>query len=133
MCDRIRKKRGVKARKSGEYMDFFECGQDVGIDVAYVSDFIGCDEKAKYVLSEEEEKIYFSLCEERKPVYLASRWALKEALFKITQNPEYTAYAFLNDERGKPYLKDHPDFRASVSHERDLVIAIVLKVKISGE
>ncbi len=47
------------------------------------------------------------------------------AIFKATQDKDYLQYSILNDESGKPYIKDHPELEVSISHDANIAIAIV--------
>lgn len=79
------------------------------------------------ILSNEEKNIFNTLKDEEKQKYLASRFSLKEAYFKASfdKNP-FSTFSFLNDEVGKPYLKNRKDVFVSLSDEDDFVIAYVV-------
>lgn len=103
---------------------------DVGIDLTSISRFEKNGESmARHFLSEREEAEYNCLSERKKQTYLATRWAAKEAIFKITQNGNFKEYSVLNEENGKPCVCDHPEMKISISHEGDLVVAIVIMLK----
>ncbi len=102
--------------------------QDIGIDITSINRFV--DFKPNYIdriLTIEEKQIFNSLSNEKKATFLATRWAAKEAIFKATQDNKYLSYSILNDENGKPYILNHQELKISISHEDNLVIAIVIK------
>ena len=82
---------------------------------------------ANKVLSEEELVIFNSITNERvKREYLAERFAVKEALFKADNSYfNYDQVSILNDEKGKPYLKNINGF-VSISHDNGMVCAFVV-------
>lgn len=82
---------------------------------------------AKKVLSEEELEIFDSITSEKlKREYLAERFAVKEALFKADNSYfNYNKVSILNDEKGKPYLKDI-NGHVSISHDNGMVCAFVV-------
>ncbi|MBE6136765.1 MAG: holo-ACP synthase [Erysipelotrichaceae bacterium] len=99
---------------------------DIGVDITLISRFNDRSEKfINTILTEEERKIYDALKEERKKVFLATRWASKEAIFKATQDRNYLGYSILNEENGKPYVLNHPEIKISISHDGDFVVAFV--------
>ena len=82
---------------------------------------------AKKVLSNEELEIFNAISNEIiKREYLAERFAVKEALFKADNSYfNYDKVAVLNDDKGKPYLKDINGF-VSISHDSNMVCAFVV-------
>jgi len=82
---------------------------------------------AKKVLSQEEMAIFDSIDNEIiKREYLAERFAVKEALFKADNCYfNYDRISVLNDEKGKPYLKDINGF-VSIAHDNGMVCAFVV-------
>lgn len=82
---------------------------------------------AKKVLSIEEKEIFDSIDNENiKREYLAERFAVKEALFKAdNQYFNYDKITILNDETGKPYLKDINGL-VSIAHDNGMVCAFVV-------
>ncbi len=100
---------------------------DIGVDITGISRFKNRKERfVNCILTEEELRLYHTLSEEKKPVFLATRWACKEAIFKATQNKNYLQYSILNDTNGKPYVQNEPKMHISISHESDTVIAFVV-------
>ena len=75
----------------------------------------------------QSEMVEFSLkhTTTQKKQYFAGRLAAKEAIFKATEDKDYLQYSILNDESGKPYIKDHPELEVSISHDANIAIAIV--------
>jgi len=97
----------------------------IGVDILSIDriDF----KIAKKVLSLEENKIFESIANEKlKKEYLAERFAVKEALFKADNSYyNYSSVSILNDEKGKPYLKDINGF-VSIAHDGGMVCAFVV-------
>ena len=99
----------------------------IGVDILDLSRIQLKDSFIQHVLTEEEREIFSSLKnEDRKIEFLGSRFSGKEAIFKATQDPHYLSYSILNDESGKPYVKDHPEIEISLSHDGGMAIAMVL-------
>lgn len=102
---------------------------DIGVDITKISRFANKDEHfIRRILGESEIKEYLSLSDEKKITYLASHFALKEALFKASQDQHYLKYQFLHDEKGKLYCLNHPEIKVSLSHDNDLAIAFIVKM-----
>lgn len=82
---------------------------------------------AKKVLSIEEKEIFDSIDNENlKREFLAERFAVKEALFKADNKYfDYDKITVLNDETGKPYLKDVNGL-VSIAHDNGMVCAFVV-------
>lgn len=82
---------------------------------------------AKKVLSSEEKEIFEAITNEKlKREYLAERFAVKEALFKADNAYfNYDQVSVLQDETGKPYLKDINGF-VSIAHDNGMVCAFVV-------
>ena len=100
---------------------------EVGIDLVLVSRFINKSEHfINRVLTEKELSLYSLLNEEKRIIFLASRWACKEAIYKATQDEKYLSYSILNNEKGKPYVDGFPNMSISISHDGDYVIAICI-------
>ena len=75
----------------------------VGVDIVKISRFKDVSEHfINRILTIEEKKEY--LKRENKSQYLASRFAVKEAYYKATQDIHYLGISVLNDESGKPYI-----------------------------
>ena len=56
--------------------------------------------------------------------YIASRWAAKEAIFKLTNSSE--KFSILNHVNGSPYVYDHPNLCISISHEHEYCMAVAI-------
>lgn len=120
----------------------------VGVDITKIPRFkriIESHESSfiKKMLHEKEIKEYLDIINiENKTKFLASRWALKEALVKATGNKGliFSKIYLEKDTTGKPfvkfdetYLKDNQDFNnffnnihISISHEEEYAVAFVI-------
>lgn len=104
----------------------------VGVDIvknARFQSFLNDEKKIDKILSLEEKEVFTSFTsEKRKLEYIASRFSGKEALYKATnENIPMNQISILNDETGKPYIKNKKDIEISISHETDYSIAFVIK------
>lgn len=100
----------------------------IGVDIAYIPRFKDVDEHfIKRILTDDEMIQYQKLSSEKKILFLAGRWASKEAIYKANNNNEYLHYSILNEENGKPYVKNHPEIKISISHDNDYVVAFVIE------
>ena len=99
----------------------------VGIDICDLSR-ITLNEGFINTLLTPEERAQFDAkkTEKRKKEYLGGRFAAKEALYKALQDRNYLHFSILNDETGKPYVKDHPEISVSISHDAGIAAAIVM-------
>lgn len=100
----------------------------IGVDLATISRFYDKDLNfVKHVLTNKEIEEYNKIFDkENKAKYLASRWAIKEAIYKA----DNSLYHFWEIEINKVDKKyQHDKFEISTSHENDLVIAIVTEKK----
>lgn len=101
----------------------------IGTDIVYLPRIQNDSAFSRYVLTEDEQKEYQARrTEKRKAEYLGGRFAAKEAIFKATQDPDYLKYSILNDEKGRPYVKDHPEIQISLSHDQDYAVAFAVIV-----
>ena len=104
----------------------------IGIDLVEHKDIINKDERfIKRVLSSEELAYYETLnSEKRKLEYLASRWALKEAIIKCYEHfIDYSKIAILNKKNGAPYAlinNKAVELQISLSHTDNYSIAIAI-------
>lgn len=106
----------------------------VGIDLAEHKDFINKEALINRILSPLEKAKYNTITsEKRKLEYVASRFAAKEAIFKVYEEGDKTLnfkdISILNKENGAPYissdfLKDKLEI--SISHSENYSIAIVI-------
>ena len=100
---------------------------EVGIDLVKKDRFNNLESNfINRVYTKEELDLYSSLSGNKRIDFLASRWAVKEAIFKALGNKDYLHYAILNNEKGKPFILNHPEIKVSISHDGDYVIAIVI-------
>jgi len=100
----------------------------IGIDLTRISRFdINNKKLVERILSEKELEVFQNLNNDNKPAYLASRFALKEAYYKASQdNCSFSSISFLNDKNGKPYMDERDDVLVSVSDEDDYLTTIVI-------
>lgn len=99
----------------------------IGTDIVYLPRIQNDSAFSRYILTEDEQKEYQERgAEKRKTEYLGGRFAAKEAIFKATQDPDYLKYSILNNEKGQPYVKDHPEIQISLSHDQDYAVAFVI-------
>lgn len=100
---------------------------EVGIDITSIKRFENrSDRFIKNILTEEEFSEYSNLSFKAGILYLAIRWACKEAIFKATQDLNYLKYVILNYEDGRPYVLGHPEIKISIGNDEDFVTAIVI-------
>lgn len=98
----------------------------IGIDVVAIERIKLNESFIKYILtSYEQEELLLRHTEKSKKEYIAGRFAVKEAIFKATQQVDYLSYSCLNDEKHKPYILDHPEIEVSISHDGGIAIAMV--------
>lgn len=104
---------------------------EIGVDIAKISDFEGKEENFYRVFlhGEEYERYKAIKSEKRKKEYAASRWAAKEAIYKATQDKGYMKYEIMSEESGKPYVKEHPELKLTLSHHGEYAIAFVIKTE----
>ncbi|MGL5732612.1 MAG: 4'-phosphopantetheinyl transferase superfamily protein [Metamycoplasmataceae bacterium] len=97
----------------------------VGIDITSIERFKNKDEKfAKKILSDDEFIDWMS--NESKDVFLATRWAIKEAIFK--SDNKYSNFSKVNIQKiDNKYCFN--SFGISTSRENEYIIAIAIKNK----
>ncbi len=120
---------GICVKERG--LDFKDQSNDnghiIGPDLVYLPQIQNDSSFSRYILTEDEKKEYQARRTDRKKTeYLGGRFAAKEAIFKATQDIHYLSYSILNDEKGRPYVKDHPEIMISLSHDRDYAIAFAV-------
>ena len=97
----------------------------IGVDLVKINRFKDVSEHfINRVLTSLEKEEY--LKRENKIEYLASRFAVKEAYFKASQDIHYLKISTLNDEKGKPYIVDKKNIHLSISHEDEYVVAYLI-------
>ena len=98
----------------------------IGIDVVQISRVELRDPFIKLILTPEEQSELSSRhTDASRKEYLAGRFAVKEAIFKATQDKDYLKYACLNQADGRPYIKDHPEMDVSITHDGGIAAAII--------
>ena len=98
----------------------------IGVDIVKISRIELNDLFINRILTtDEKEALLTRKSVESRREFVAGRFAAKEALFKATGNAGYLHYSVLNDETGKPYVKNHPEIEISLSHDGGLAIAMV--------
>ena len=102
---------------------------NVGIDLTYIPRFENKEELAKKVLSKEELNEYYLSREKAK--YLASRFALKEAFLKSLKKGildiDLNSIAVVKEASGAIHISYlGVDYSASLSHEKDYCIGVVI-------
>ena len=99
----------------------------VGIDIVDLSRITLKEGFINTVLTPEERMQFDAKkTEKRRTEYLGGRFAAKEALYKALQDKDYLHFSILNDETGKPYVKDHPEISVSISHDAGIAAAVVI-------
>ena len=88
------------------------------------------DAFARKVLSAKEFDLFQTMSEERKILFIAGRFAAKEAIIKclsMYEIPEMNHLEIINDEKGKPKIvyKNY-QILLSISHEKHYAIATAL-------
>lgn len=100
----------------------------IGVDIVKISRFNeNYKDISRRFLTEKENEEMNSRIEERRPTYVASRFAAKEAYLKATSaklNP--LDIEILNDKEGKPHIfyKGEENAYVSISHD-DYAVAFV--------
>ena len=98
----------------------------IGTDIVYLPRLSLEDSFVRRILTEEEYSLYLERkTEKKKRNFLGGRFAAKEAIYKVTQDPEYLSYSVLQDEKGRPFVKGHPEFEISIAHDGDYTVAFV--------
>lgn len=99
----------------------------IGVDLTKIERFKEVNKHfIERVYSDNEIQEYYMLLEEKQATFLASRWAVKEALFKAIKIKNYKEYSIMNDSSGEPYVENHPEIKVSISHEDGYCIAFVV-------
>ncbi len=95
----------------------------IGIDLVKISRFKkNIDLWSKRILTDlEKEELKNS---KNQLQYIASRWAAKEAIFKLTNSLK--KFSILNHSTGEPYVFEHPNLCISISHEREYCMAVAI-------
>lgn len=100
---------------------------EIGIDMTTIGRFENAKERLiNRILTKNEKDEFLNLPKENKATFLAIHWAVKEAIFKATQDCNYLSYEIQKNSDGKPFVVHHPELKISISHEKNSVIAIAL-------
>lgn len=102
---------------------------NVGVDLTFIPRFINKEEVAKKVLSTSELNEYY--LSSRREVYLASRFALKEAFLKSIKKGileiELKEIVVEKEKSGAVHIKyKDKNYPASLSHENEYCIGVVV-------
>lgn len=82
---------------------------------------------AKKVLSAEEREEFEKLPLSQQSLFLATRFAVKEALFKATQTSlSMNQVTLFHQFNGQPVIREFPKAFVTITHEAHLVIALVI-------
>ncbi len=99
----------------------------IGTDIVYIPRIELKESLIRYILTEDEYTQFLLLKnDKRRKEYLAGRFAAKEAIFKATQDPNYLSYSILNEDNGRPYVKNHPEIQISLSHDGEYALAFII-------
>lgn len=99
------------------------CMITIGVDITSIKRFE--DKKINFIkkVLSDNEFIEWKKTE-NKLLYLAQRWAIKEALFKANNNLH--DYHLINIERDKKGIFKYKNYKISTSKENEYVIAFVI-------
>ena len=101
----------------------------IGVDLTFIPRFIGKDRLAREILSDAEYVLYCNSL--KKEQYLASRFALKEAFIKATENSilglNLREVETRKKDSGAIYITyQNKEYSCSLSHENEYCIGVVL-------
>lgn len=98
----------------------------IGVDITSIKRFENkSDAFVKKVLSNDEYQEWLQVTNQ--PLYLAQRWAIKEALFKA--NNDLHDFSKVNLTRNQKGIFLFKNFKITTSKEDDYVIAFVMEEK----
>lgn len=106
----------------------------IGVDLVEIERIQKNEDRIQFIeriLSPEEQVLYQELSHpKRKSEFLAGRFAVKEAYSKALGTGigkvRFKDIIVLNDEKGKPYLKNDPSALVSISHSDHYCVAMVI-------
>lgn len=104
----------------------------IGIDIIATKRIKCNNEFAKKILSLEEYEYYKNLKNIKiKKIYLCSRWALKEALYKCDNSLDsYVNITISKESSNDIFVKGNKDkYSISLSHEKDYCVGVAIKIK----
>lgn len=101
----------------------------IGVDLTYIPRFLNKETLAKKVLSDKEFESYLN--SKNKEEFLASRFALKEALIKCIEEDilkiNLNEINVLKKSSGAIYiLYKNKEYNCSLSHENDYCVGVVI-------
>ncbi|QKT05469.1 4'-phosphopantetheinyl transferase superfamily protein [Mycoplasma sp. OR1901] len=97
---------------------------NVGIDLVKISRFENKSIKfAKRILGNEEFNCYINLPDDKKTLFLARSWAIKEAIFKADNS--YFNFSQIDLKKENKVWK-FKNFAISISHEEGFLVAFVI-------
>lgn len=105
---------------------------NIGVDIienARFEDFVNNERKLERILSPDEMNCLSKIIDRSRQLeYIASRFSSKEALFKAGLRFDFNKVSILNDEYGKPYVKEDLGMKIliSISHNKTTSIAMVV-------
>ncbi|MGL5357618.1 MAG: 4'-phosphopantetheinyl transferase superfamily protein [Metamycoplasmataceae bacterium] len=96
----------------------------IGVDLTKISRFENIElDLILRVLSPKEVSAYKALNSDLKAKYIATRWAIKEAIFKADNKYSNFSKIYINK---KEKVYSFKEFQISVSNEGDYIIAFVI-------
>ncbi|MGL5520420.1 MAG: 4'-phosphopantetheinyl transferase superfamily protein [Metamycoplasmataceae bacterium] len=96
----------------------------IGVDLTKISRFENIEtDLILRVLSPKEVNDYKALKQDLKAKYIATRWAIKEAIFKADNKYSNFSKIYINK---KEKVYSFKEFQISVSNEGDYIIAFVI-------
>ncbi|WP_134110870.1 holo-ACP synthase [Mycoplasmopsis mustelae] len=103
----------------------------IGVDLTRISSFENKKESfIKRILSPQEFLAYQQTPKNLQTLFLARSWAIKEAIFKADNR--HFSFAKINIYK-KNNVWNFKNFKISISHEGDYLIAFVINLKESNE
>jgi holo-[acyl-carrier protein] synthase len=98
----------------------------IGTDIVFLPRLSPEKDFVKRILTEEEYFLYEAFqTEKKRRDFLGGRFAAKEAIYKATQDPHFLSYTVLPDEKGRPYVKGHPEIEISIAHDGEYAVAMI--------
>lgn len=105
---------------------------DIGIDATNIKRFEKVSQHfIKRILTNNEYQDYLLIeNQQQKLKFLASRWSLKEAVFKVVGNTEKAQHfiniEFYSDDNNKVFCKTYPNIKVSLTYVDNIVCSIAL-------
>ncbi|RIV16979.1 holo-ACP synthase [Mycoplasmopsis gallopavonis] len=99
--------------------------KNIGVDLTKISRFVAAsDSFAQRILSPAEYSDYLKITNEKKALFLARAWAIKEAIFKA--NNSYFSFSKIELQKIN-HRWTFKNFSISISHDGDDLIAFVIE------